>query len=265
MTPFLDVKLASIRDHLEAPYAFITFASPAHATQAIANLMTCDLNVNIDTAIACKPPTSHTSNYDTVTIYPPATGKPWQMPLYCIVKGCSRGPELDLAPSFLSQHDLNHRLDHFHHDILRLLNTSPLKSQDYLGLMKFSNPSCVRSIFYPDLFLNHLETCGNAPQTSLQRAAAAGATASRTHTPPALLEPSSDDIHMHQERTKPPAVKDHRSTYPMAFAILKPVLHAEFNAFLNQQLTPLSQNEATIIAADRQHRPHGTPLSHAQC
>ena len=100
--PFLDVKLASIRDHPEAQYVFITFASPAHATQAIADLMTCDLHVIIDATIACKPPSSHTSIYDAVTIYPPATGKPWQMPLYCIVKGCSHGPGLDLAPSFIT-------------------------------------------------------------------------------------------------------------------------------------------------------------------
>ncbi len=74
--PFLDVKLASIRDHPEARYVFIAFASPMHATQAIANLMTCNLNVIIDATIACKPLTSHISIYDAVAIYPPATGKP---------------------------------------------------------------------------------------------------------------------------------------------------------------------------------------------
>ena len=141
--PFLDVKLASIRDHPEAQYVFITFASPAHTTQAITNLMTCGLNVIINATISCKSPTSHTSIYDAVTIYPPATDKPWQMPLYCIVKGCSYGPGLDLSPSFLSQQDLHLHLNHFHYDVLCLLNTAPPDAQDYLGLKKCSNPSCV--------------------------------------------------------------------------------------------------------------------------
>ena len=88
-------------------------------------------------------------------------------------------------------------------------------------------------IFCNDLFLKYLEMCGTAPQTSLQWAAAAGAAASRTHPPVPQPGPSSNNVHMHPEGIKHPAVDDHHSTYPIAFATLKPDLNAKFNAFLD--------------------------------
>ncbi len=186
--PFLTVKIAStIRDRLAAQYVFITFPSPAYATtQAVVHLMSCGLNVIINAAP--QVPLLHLQSHP---INQPTKDKPWQMPSYCIVNGCSHGPGpgADGMPSFPSQQDLRLHLEHFHEDMLApLLSTSPREeAQDNLGLNISPNHSCVQSIFCNDLFLEHQETW------------AAGAASSTPLPPPPQPDPPPNNVHMHPE------------------------------------------------------------------